>query len=267
MLKMTLLAMLAAVIFAHSTTARAMQAMETSTMLLQSGSPAAAQSRYDLGAVVDVRKSSDDGNAVLAVTPGAAAERIGLRAGDRVMAINGRRLDHPTAKPSAALESALQEGRGALRVEVTRDGKPLLLSGRADLVRANSANSCGYVTDRAGVVPRNQGIFQVDITQIEGRSTPLQPTHRHRVDAGKRVLVVRELIPQNYLNSAQLAQIAKMKKFAFARAYKSLVVDVNPGMSYRIGARLLRDKLDTQSIRDNAYWVPVVWEVVPESCP
>ena len=80
------------------------------------------------------------------------------------------------------------------------------------------------------------------------------------------MLVVRELIDSNYLNSAQINQIAKMKKFAFARAYKSFVLDVKPNMSYRIGARLLKDKLDTQSIRDNAYWEPVVWEAIPEAC-
>jgi hypothetical protein len=80
------------------------------------------------------------------------------------------------------------------------------------------------------------------------------------------VLVVREFIDPNYLNSAQLNQIAKMKKFAFARAYKSFVIDVKPNMSYRIGARLIKDKLDTKSIRDNAYWEPVVWETVPEAC-
>ena len=38
-------------------------------------------------------------------------------------------------------------------------------------------------------------------------------------------------------------------------------------MSYAIGARLLRDRLDAQSIRDNAYWEPVVWEERAEPCP
>lgn len=48
---------------------------------------------------------------------------------------------------------------------------------------------------------------------------------------------------------------------------KALVLDVQPGTSYRIGARLIRAKLDTQSIRDNAYWEPVVWDEVAEPCP
>ncbi|MEO8365523.1 MAG: PDZ domain-containing protein [Pseudoxanthomonas sp.] len=225
--------------------------------------------RYELGAVVDVRKANRDGVTLLAVTPGGAADRMGLRAGDRLLAINGRHLDN-TPKPASTLESALEESNGTLQVEATRNGKLLALSGRADAVHpvaSGDSASCGYVSTQAGVVPRTQHIFRADITQIDGRSTPIQPTFRHRASAGKHVLVVREFIDSNYLNSAQLNQIAKMKRFAFARAYKSFVLDVKPGMSYRIGARLIKDKLDTQSIRDNAYWEPVVWEEVVEACP
>lgn len=255
--------------FVLSQHASAVQSVDlVAATALQSG-PTSGQARYDLGAVIDVRQPSANGAALLAVTPGGAADRMGLQAGDRLRAINGHRLDD-TPKPSLALERALQEGKGTLQVEAMRNGKPLLLSGHADLAVAGhqgDMQSCGYVTDREGVAPRSKDIFHVEITQIEGRSTPLIPANRHRVDAGKRVLVVRELIAYTHLNSAQLVQIKKMKKFAFARAYKSFVVDVEPGMSYRIGARLLREKLDAQSIRDNAYWEPVVWEVVPESCP
>ena len=234
---------------------------------LQAGT-SSSTARYELGAVVDVRQANRNGIALLAVTPGGAADRMGLQAGDRLLAINGRRLDGAT-KPSSALDGALQESSGALQVEASRNGKPLALSGRADavsLVAPGNSKSCGYVSTRAGVVPRTQHIFHADITQIDGRSTPIEPSYRHRVSTGTHVLVVREFIDSNYLSSAQLNQIAKMKKFAFARAYKSFVIDVKPNMSYRIGARLIKDKLDTQSIRDNAYWEPVVWEVVPEAC-
>ena len=232
-------------------------------------SPTSGAMRYDLGAVVDVRRASTQGVTVLAITPGGSAEKMGLQVGDQLRAINGRRL-HDTTKPSAALETALQESGGSLQVELVRDGKPIQVSGGVEAVSPptrGSAPSCGFVTTLNGVVPRSDDIFNADITQIDGRSTPIQTPNRHQVATGKRVLVVRELIQQNRLNSAQLLQIAKMKKFAFARAYKTIVVDVQPNTSYRIGARLLRDKLDTQSIRDNAYWEPVVWQEVAEKCP
>ena len=229
--------------------------------------PLAAQTRYELGAVVDVRRASSNGVTILAITPGGAADRLGLQVGDQLRAVNGHRLDD-TPKPSSTLEDSLQEGKGALRVEAVRNGRTLTLSGSADTDRSASAGSrsCGYVSALEGVVPRSRGIFQADITQIDGHSTPIQRTLRHRVGSGKHVLVVRELIDPIRLNSAHRRQIAKMKTFAMSRSYKSLVVDVEPGTSYRIGARLLKDKLDAQSIRDNAYWEPVVWAQVPESC-
>lgn len=224
--------------------------------------------RYELGAVVDVRQANRNGVTILAITPGGAADRIGLRAGDQLRSVNGRRFDH-NSRPSSTLDSALQEKNGALEVEAMRNGKMLVLSGRADAAPTLPAakNACGYVTAQAGIVPRTQNIFRSEITQIDGTSTPLQPIYRHRVGAGKHVLVVREFIDESRLNSAQILQIQKMKRLAFARAYKSIVVDVEPGMSYRIGARLVKDRLDTQSIRDNAYWEPVVWEKLPEACP
>lgn len=233
---------------------------------LQAGS-LAGQARYELGAVVDVRRASVDGVTVLAITPGGAADRLGLRPGDQLRAINGRRLDD-IVKPGSTLESALQQSSGVLRVEAMRNGNPLVLSGRADTVSSTPREgSCGRVSARAGVVPRREYIFVADITQVDGRSTPLYPEYRHKVSVGNHVLVVRDFIDPKRLNSAQIVQIAKMKKFAYARAYKSIVVNVEPGMSYYIGARLLRDKLDTQSIRDNAYWEPVVWKKVAEACP
>ena len=251
--------------------ARATQPTELAGIALQASS-SSGQSRYELGAVVDVRRASVNGVTILAITPGGAADRMGLQTGDQLRAVNGRRLDD-TTKPSSTLENALQEGSGALEVEVMRNGKPLVLADRADIVSTLPPNlrggrhACGYVSAQAGVVPRSQDVFRAEITQVDGRSTQLHPEYRHRLDAGKHVLVVREFIDPIRLNSSQLQQIAKMKKFAFARAYKSFVVDVQPGISHRIGARLLRDKLDTRSIRDNAYWEPVVWQEVAEACP
>ena len=135
------------------------------------------------------------------------------------------------------------------------------------VVGADGGKQCGYVTSHFGTVPHSEGIFDAEITQIDGISTPIVPSNQFRLAAGPHVLTVAEHIDQNRLNSSQLQQIAKMKKFAYARAYKKLVVEVKPGISYRIGARLLRDKLDTRSIQRNEYWEPLVWQEVPQRCP
>ncbi len=129
------------------------------------------------------------------------------------------------------------------------------------------AGQCGFVSTRQGVVPESDNVFSANITQIDGRSTSFMKSNRQQVSAGSHTLTISEAIDQKRLTQAQLTQIRKMKKFAYARAYKPLVVDVKSGMSYHIGARLHPDKLDTQSIQDNAYWEPVVWQEVAQACP
>jgi membrane-associated protease RseP (regulator of RpoE activity) len=220
----------------------------------------------DLGAVIDVRQAGEDGARVLAVTPGGVAASAGLRAGDLLKVINGQRLTRP-GDAAGMLSAALRADVANLDMEVVRDGKALRLSGKAKSSSGLAMGSCGYVSDQQGVVPRGDDVFRVEITQVEGLSTPTTPTNRHRVAAGRRVIVVRELIPATRLTTSQNVQIARMKKFAFSRSYKAVVIDIAPGTSYRIGARLLRDRLDADSIRANAYWQPVVWAEAAETCP
>ena len=67
--------------------------------------------------------------------------------------------------------------------------------------------------------------------------------------------------------NTQIVEINRMKRREDAKAYKTFEVNVEPGATLRVGVRLLRDKLDTDSINANAYWEPVVWETVPGKCP
>jgi hypothetical protein len=233
---------------------------------------APAGARYEIGAVVDARAAG--GPRVLALTPGGAAERMGLRAGDALVSVNGVDLAS-TGQPGEALARAVAAENGSLRIRARRDGRAVSLAGTADVVAvpaytlvvgASGGEGCGHLSDTAGPPPRSRDIYRAQILRIDGRSTPLDPVPRHRVEAGRRVLLVRELIDRSWLGSAQVSQIARMQKFEDAGAYKALVVDVAPDRSYRIGARLLRDRLDGESIRANAYWEPVVWSEIAERC-
>lgn len=142
----------------------------------------------------------------------------------------------------------------------------LILACPAYANATSGSASCGYVSTEAGVVPSSKDFFKAAITQIDGRA-PTVERYEYKLDAGKHILVIGEGIDSTRLNSAQLAQIRKMKRSTPAGYFKALILDVQPGTSYRLGVRLLRDKLDTQSIRDNAYWEPVVWEEVAQACP
>ncbi|UWX04503.1 hypothetical protein H1235_06270 [Pseudoxanthomonas sp. NC8] len=138
--------------------------------------------------------------------------------------------------------------------------------GNAAPVTGVAGSTCAFVTDQRAAVPESQDIFAVEITRIDGTSTPLDPRNRHKVAPGSRTLTVTDHIDPDRLPAAALAQIEKMKRLELQHAYKPFTIEVQPGVSYAVGARLLRDRLDVQSIRDNAYWEPVVWEQRPEAC-
>src|SRR5690606_3691645 len=67
------------------------------------------------------------------------------------------------------------------------------------------AAGCGYVTDQRAAVPESQDIYQVEITRIDGRSTPLSGKPRYRVEAGRHELTVAERIDPARLPGAAVA--------------------------------------------------------------
>lgn len=218
---------------------------------------------YELGIV---GRNAADGVELLAITPGSPAERIGLRAGDHIVSVNGEQLGG-IRNPLQALQQSIDDQGGNASIVVMRDGALVSVVDQAKIVAStgNRSTGCGYVSDREGVVPRSKQIFYAEITQIDGRSTPFG-NNRHEVPAGTHVLVVREFIDRSRLTGPEIMRIDRMKQRLQARAYKTVLVDVRPNTSYRIGARLLKDKLDPASIHDNAYWEPVVWSSVAEQC-
>lgn len=239
-----------------------------------------AQVRYELGAVVDVRSPGKDGLKVLAITPGGAAERLELQPGDRLLAVNGTRFAG-AEDPARVLERTLRDSGGQLRLQVARGGRTLAMAGRADVAAIPAysvtvgneaggqaaARGCGYVTNVLGVPPNSEQVFEAVITRIDGRSTPLiHRPNRYRLDSGRHVLSVHESIKRSRLNPTQRRYIHLMQMRELDGAYKPLVIDVKPGTAYRIGARLIKDRLDRDSIYANEYWEPVVYEERKTSC-
>lgn len=144
---------------------------------------------------------------------------------------------------------------------------PCLLACGLASAAASAAESCGYVTDQRAAVPTSQDIYPVKITRIDGQSTPLRGQPRYRVEAGRHELTLAEQIDPDRLPGAAVAQIQRMKRLEKERAYRSFSVDVPADTSLAIGARVLRERLDARSVRDKAYWEPVVWDTRAEACP
>lgn len=206
----------------------------------------AATHAYELGAVVDVRRASPLGLRVMAVTPGGAADRVGLRAGDMLQSVNGHRLDGD-GRPAPALAQALQAGGGALQVQALRAGQPLSLSGSMGLRSAGATAGCGQLTSQLDGLPGTSHVRKVDITQVEGRRAPLADAPRHPVAAGTRVVIVREHVPRSPPRPLS------------SYASKAFVLDVEPDTTYYVGARPL-------AANANGAWEPFVWQTLAEPC-
>ena len=126
--------------------------------------------------------------------------------------------------------------------------------------------ACGIVGAGTAATPESMDIYPGHIMQINGER-PRLVREGYRLQPGKHLLVVAEAIPRAHLGTAQQAQIDKMRRRKdFTGYFKPLLVDVRADTLQRVGVRLRRDHLDTGSIRDNAYWEPVVWEEVPREC-
>lgn len=229
------------------------------------------QSGRDLGAVIDVRNPDPQGLKVLAVSPGSIADGIGLRADDRLQAVNGQSLVD-SAQPGPLLDLAIARNPDRIEVQVLRDDVPVALSGALTLgagtpgAATAATTGCGYVSTLGPTPHMSENIHRAELIRINGRSTPLQPVNRHRLPAGRHVLTVGEQINQRRLNSAQSRQIHLLKRQGQSRIYKALIVDISPDTTQFIGAQLLPDQLDHESIRANNYWEPVAWRETGTPC-
>jgi hypothetical protein len=235
-----------------------------------------------LGAVVNSTsaQSARDGLVVLGTTPGTTADRLGLRAGDRIVAVNGTSLRNlgADARGRALAASTLRtvvEGlpdAATIRMDVERSGAPMTLAGPLTAVYVppmhvqiggDAGAAAGAVEAGCGrisqfdVAPRGERLYGVRILLLDGRTPGPEGTSSFRVSAGEHRLVVAENIPTEAFGIGEFATRRR-------NTSKPLVVTVHPGQTALVAAQLHRDRAG--SINDGRYWDPVVWKEVAESC-
>jgi len=235
----------------------------------------------DLGLLVDSAHAGADGLRVVGVTPGGFAERIGLRTGDRLVAVNGRSLDD-SAGP-ATLRSyvdSLPDG-SVLAFYVRRDGAMQTVSGAmrsvdlppmrltvgegeprpaAPAVGADDAaasGGCGRISD-FDVAPRQQNLHGARIIAIDGRAPGPTNARSFRVDAGRHVVKGAEAIESRYISFGNRARHSGLSE----RQYRTITVDVAPDTTVLIAARLNEESRNDPS----AYWDAVAWKEKREPC-
>jgi hypothetical protein len=248
---------------------------------------APAKKVSNLGLLVDSRHEAGDGLHVLAVTPGGNAERMGLRAGDVLVALNGTSL--ATGDGSTILRrtvDTLPEG-AQLAFDVRRDGRSETIGGKSASVylpamhlsvgegaalasngpvgsvadnapAAGGAEGCGRISD-FDVAPRGKGLHGAKIITIDDSSPGPSGAKAYRVEAGRHVLKIGEKIESRYLSFNDRQRNARI-----GGGYKTLTVDVAPDTTYLVAAHLNEDQRDNPA--NGAYWDPVVYQETPEAC-
>ncbi|HEX5123172.1 MAG TPA: PDZ domain-containing protein [Rhodanobacteraceae bacterium] len=250
----------------------------------------------NLGLLVDSKGGgAGDGLHVLAVTPGGNAERMGLRAGDVLVALNGTQLS--AADGAATLRNTvdtLPDG-GRLDFNVRRDGRATTIGGAATSMylpamhlsvgsgtalasNADSAGAraaagssgaygngppdtsqgCGRIND-FDVAPRGQSLHKATIIAIDGHTPGPHGSQSYQVSVGPHTLKVSENIEQRYFSFNSRQRNAQV-----GGGYKTVEVNVAPDTTYLVAARLNEDQRDNPA--NGAYWDPVVWKEVPETC-
>jgi hypothetical protein len=253
----------------------------------------------NLGLLVDSKGDTGDGLHVLAVTPGGNAERMGLRAGDVLLALNGASL---TADNGAATlrrtVDALPDG-GRLDFNVRRDGHAQTMGGASasmylpamhlsigsgTALASNSAagssaspaaaspsqGGSSYSTASTGaegcgrisafdVAPRQQQLHAATLIAIDGVAPGPFGARAYSVKPGHHVVKVGERIESRYISFPQAQRNAPLYG-----GYKTVDVDVAPNTTYLIAARLNEDQRNNPT--NGAYWDPVMWKEVPEVC-
>lgn len=222
----------------------------------------AARTRYELGAVIDPRAAQ--GPSVLAVTPGGAAERIGLRVGDRLLAVNGEPLVG-APQPLDVLRDTVSRHDGALALQVGRADRVLSVQGQAAALAvpafaltvspSASVGRCGRISTFF-TASRSDDLFPATIAYIDGR-TPLK-TATIRVKPGKRLVTVAEDIDSERFVAVQQRQ----RTFQPEDHYKTIEIDVQPDTTYAIAAHFNPGG----SVVKHEHWNPVVYRETHEAC-
>jgi hypothetical protein len=255
----------------------------------------------NLGLLVDSKSDAADGLHVLAVTPGGNAERMGIRAGDVLLALNGTSLT--SADGAAALRrtvDTLPDG-GRLDFNVRRDGRSQTMGGASASMYLPAMHlSIGSGTALASNAPQDTS------TSIAPPGGPAdnRPSAYGNGDNGEpgcgRISAFDVAPRQQQLHAATLIAIdgvtpgpfgakaysvkpghhvvkvgerIESRYISFPQAqrnaplyggYKTVDVDVAPNTTYFIAARLNDDQRNNPT--NGAYWDPVMWKEVPEIC-
>jgi hypothetical protein len=230
--------------------------------------------------------AGQEGVVVLGVAPGSSAAAIGLQPGDRLIAIDdtpliglGADADGRSLALRPLRERLLQDAE-AVTLRVKRAGEEHELRGPVQVVElpayrlslgaalaqaslaaegGDGSSSCGRISV-FDIAPRSQQLYRAVLIAVDGKLPGPADLDTRRLTPGRHVLRVAEAI-----DSRRFADVQQFLRSRQNRdRYKEIELDVQPGITYRLAARFITE--ERHSIRDGAYWEPVIWKETPEPC-
>ncbi len=231
-----------------------------------------SRSIYHFGAILDAKF------VVVAVTPESDAAKLGLKEGDKLLAINQQQVSDSNLADMLAQMNDWADG-DAISLQLLRAGKQLHLKGivsrhalpgwRLELLAAEqqhelpAATSCGYVSVFYNT-PASLRRHPVKITEIDTigfkAGSYYKRTHEViKVPVGETQITLEEHIPSNILS--RYRGDIRVRNFG---ALKTLTLKVEPDTVYHLAAEYFPNLIERSS-RSN-YWQPVVWKTTARAC-
>lgn len=224
--------------------------------------------------------TAEHGPLVLAVTPGSNAARLGIRSGDRLREFNGNALTGLGETDGrslafarfAGLVSELEHG-STVHAEVFRSRQPLVLNGEFRVLELpgydlrlmpggagdeapEGPEACATVSVRASP-PRELDIHRAEFHAINGDQSGAALRTTHFLVPGEYTFTLRERIPDHEV-------AIQMQRFEERRGTGELTLQLEPGMIYQLGARLLVPRNEQEP--GTPFWKPVLWMAEPGAC-
>ena len=139
----------------------------------------------------------------------------------------------------------------------------LLAAGVAALFGASLASAADSSCARISTfdsAPRKQQLFPAVLIAVDGRLPGPTSAESWRLAPGRHVLKVAEAIDPKRFTALQNRE----RDGRNSDRYKTLEIDAQPGITYRLAARFHVDRRG--NMRSGDYWEPVIWKESPEPC-
>lgn len=200
-----------------------------------------AQQVNSVGLIIDPEMASD-GLKVLAVTPNSTADKLGVKPGNYIAAVNGVTANSENAK-KVALSLFENKDREVISFRLVRDSIEIEMIA----VSLTETNHCGVVYAKS--IKNNlsaEELYGVKISNINGEAR-LSNSYRYKLKSGFNYMKLSDLVfseVDEYNRkpyTANPVNDAKLRKARNNRPRKDVAVYLPAGYSYSFAAKLLRD--------------------------